>query len=86
MPGYSQVETKRLTHSSFDNNSFKNIFQKQRGPCGNIQHSQDFKKHRPFEPAITLKDRCESVFLSMDVHCSFILAGKKYKEADKSNN
>jgi len=28
--------------------------------------AKTFKKHRPFEPAITLKDRCKSVFLSME--------------------
>lgn len=46
--------------------------------------AKTFKKPIPFQAAITLKDRCESVFLSTDVHWSVILAVKKYKEADKN--
>lgn len=47
--------------------------------------AKTFKKHTSFDPGVTQKYRCKSVFLSKDVPCSIIFAGKNYKEANILN-
>lgn len=46
--------------------------------------AKTFKKHTSLHPAVTIKDRCESLFMSNNVYCS--IRWKNYKEANTFNN